>query len=296
MKKVLCAVLAAAVIGTGCNPAHIDSVWKNRDLSIDGSAAEWNDVIQYDDDANVGIGALNDDQYLYLCLSSGDRDLAAQVLKNGLTLRFTCASQNGRRFAIRFPLGMNGRPGNEQGGHSGTRMEMAQNSDSAGGMKPDNSMQQAMNESALQALAIIGPGKNDTCPLQVKIAAQRGIAVGLKPSDSKLIYEIKVPLRFSAEYAHAIGIAPGDSLIKVSVESSAAEEQQSQGNASGGRQGGPGGGGPGGGMGGGGGGPGGGGMGGGPGGGPGGGQTAEQSSGSSFSESFIIHLAKQSEK
>jgi len=289
MKRVLCAVLAAAVIGTGCNPAHIDSVWKNRDVSIDGSAAEWNDVIQYDDDANVGIGALNDDQYLYLCLSSGDRDLASQVFKNGLTLRFTCASQNGRRFAIRFPLGMSGRPGTMQGVRPGTRMEMAQNPDRAGDMKPDNSMQQAMKESALQALAIIGPGKNDTCPLQVKIAAQRGIAVGLKPSDSKLIYEIKVPLHLSAEYAHAIGIAPGDSLIKVSVESSAAKAQQPQGGPGGGG-GGMGGGPGGGGMGGGGGGPG------GPGGPGGGSQSAMQSSGSSFSESFIIHLAKQSGK
>ena len=69
--------------------------------------------------------------------------------------------------------------------------------------------------------------------MHIKIAAQRGVVVGIQPFDSKLIYEIKVPLHLSADYAHAIGISPGDSMIDVMVERTV-PEQQLPGSSSGG--------------------------------------------------------------
>ncbi len=232
--RLFIAVIAALSLCTGCKPIQLESQWRDRDITIDGSTAEWSGLIQYPEDSKIGIGIVNDEAYLYLCLTSEDRAIASQILMSGFTVLFESKARKGKRFGVHFPLGMKlfGPPSEE-----------------AGDREPDMAAMTARMEASLQTLALLGPGKNDTLPMSTRIAESLGIAVCIKPSRENCAYELKVLLNPDSLFRYALGIGK-DTLLAVTLETDRTDRAS---RPSGGHHGGGGGMGPhGGGMGGGG--------------------------------------------
>jgi hypothetical protein len=198
--------LAAAValsLCTACKSIQLESQWRDRDITIDGDTREWNGLMQYPEDSKVGIGVVNDDAYLYLCLTSEDRETASQILMSGFSILFESKAHKGNRFGVHFPLGM--KQSGPPSGESGNREE------------PDMSAMKGRMEAALQTLALLGPGKDDTTPMPAKMAESLGISVCIKPSKEHCVYELKVPLNQDSLCKYAIGVGK-DTLLAVSLE------------------------------------------------------------------------------
>jgi hypothetical protein len=199
-------IIAAGCIAgllAGCSSTQYISRSRDRDIAIDGSAAEWDGLIEYPAQSipDLGIGAVSDSDHLYLCLTSEDREAVSKMLMAGFFITFQKPKEKNRLFGINFPLGMKG--GEPEG------------------RKHDPDEWAGRLESSLQMLALIGPGVKDTAFMPLSRAESLGIAVRIKAqSMEQCTYELKVPVAKGNTLPYAI--VPGkDSSITVTLESGA---------------------------------------------------------------------------
>ena len=158
-----------------CKSIQIESPWTDRTITIDGKALEWNSLILYPKDSKFGVGVMNDDKFLYLCMTSWDRKVTNQIMRAGFTTWFETKNGKGKRFGIHYPLGMA-----KSGFHHG--------------MEQDPEMMKEKIEESLEHIEILGPGKEDTCPTRTIITESMGVVARIVFSEENCVYELKVPL------------------------------------------------------------------------------------------------------
>lgn len=181
---------AAAIFVTGCGTPEIDSVWKNREITIDGSdpGTEWEGARHYFEDQKVTLGVMNDADFLYLRLSSRDRTVQGKILMLGLTVWVNPEGNKEKYLGVHFPVGRSGRPG-MQSGMAGRSQE---GRPSAGPMQGD---MQEMLQGALGSIELIGPGSDETNPLAAVEADSLGILARIGIEGGNMVYELRLPLK-----------------------------------------------------------------------------------------------------
>ena len=208
------ALALAGVLVSGCgSTTELSSSWNDNKVVIDGNAGEWTSGLTNLKDTKVFVGVQNDQDYVYVCLTSTDPQFRRQLMGAGLSVWFE--SEDGKRMGVLYPIGMmrpEGQPasGEEQEGDPGDREHMFQQ--------------------ALQDLEVLGPGKDDRnlfSTVQVP-----GIVVKVGGSQTAVAYELRFPLKKSSEHPYALGALPG-STVKIDIQTGKF--------GSGGRQGGEGG-------------------------------------------------------
>ncbi|MCZ6776781.1 MAG: hypothetical protein O7D34_10035 [Ignavibacteria bacterium] len=188
-------IILLASLSLGCRNTELESTWRDRELTIDGNAIDWEGSTVHLEDEKVTVGLSNDEDFLYLFLSSNDKNIQRQLLTRGLTVWFDPDGGNDRVFGIRFPLGV-----------QGTGMPMM----SRERMAPDREEFNEMYKKTLTELEILGPGKHDR--LRTSVLAEHGISVKLGEARENLVYELKVPLSRTVDHPHAIGSAAGKTI------------------------------------------------------------------------------------
>jgi hypothetical protein len=221
VKKMLIIPALAIVLLAACGPRIIiQSMWTDSQSAIDADSAQWKDATQYPADPQFGIGVKNDGRNLYLCLTSWKRAMNSQLLRNGFTVWFTSKSKKGKRFGIRYPMGM-AQNGADRHANRGRR--------------PDASDGKNMLGLAFQEMELLGPEKTDSVPVRTVIAESLGIAVRILPSEENLIYKVKVPLREDSLAKYALDIG-NDSLVSVTVETTVPDAAENHGGGQGGSE------------------------------------------------------------
>jgi hypothetical protein len=238
-------------IPAGCKDIEMQSTWRNRTITIDGSDEEWKDLLMYHDKSKIAFASCNDDTNLYLIMVIGDRDEQRQIMMAGLTIYFDGNGGSNESFGVRFPLGMRGGRQFLSRDRSGMQSRMKDFSKDA--------QIEPFSDLLGTEMEIIGPGENETN--RMSISGGKGIQLYVSREDDKLIYEMKIALKQTVNAPYGIN-ANTESAIGIGFVVNKIENPFSGGPPGDGMGGGP----PGDGMGGG---PPGGGMGGGP---PGGGQ------------------------
>jgi hypothetical protein len=184
----------------GCLDLTMQSVWKDHDIVFDGKNTEWQKALVKE--KNVGFGAFNDDQNLYLCLSVTDKVTKAQMM--GL-------------FRQDFYVWIDTRTGTY-----GKRMRDF-------GLRFSNDSE-FMNENMLiktrhlkvHAFQVIADEMMNHLTIKVvknfypvgPLSEAKGIDSGVTvfKDGRQLVYEIKIPLIKSPEHPYAIGVPPGGSV------------------------------------------------------------------------------------
>ena len=90
-------LLFALIVFSGCGKKPLPSTWKNREITVDGQDVEWQDARVSLKDASVGMGLMNDDEYLYLTLSLMDRAVQAQIMRMAPVGSIECRQHVSRR-------------------------------------------------------------------------------------------------------------------------------------------------------------------------------------------------------
>ena len=196
----LIALFIVTSLQTGCGgKLELASQSLDRKIKVDGQHGDWEGAMTFMEKENVSVGLFNDDEFVYVCLVSGDRQIRSQIMNLGLTLWFDPKGGKNKTFGIRFPLGLQefGMPlrgrGNER----------------------DMERFQVLFEESLSELEILGPDEDDRFRLGVMGA--RGIEVDAAISSGTLVYELKVPLKTSERYEFAIGAEAGG-VVGVGLE------------------------------------------------------------------------------
>ena len=244
---VLTAVLCLSTFA-GCGGKKLESRWLDRDIAIDGKGSEWRGCEVYDDeDSGVRVAFFNDDECLYVFVSTMDTRTQAKALMNGFTVYVDPEGGKKETFGIRFPVK---RMEMYQAARERMRDQNERMEGGPGNMDPD--MIRSMLERSRDELEIIGPGKGSTLRMTVEEARDHGIEVMIDMTSRVLEYELKIPLSNAVNPLYDLGIDPG-TVIGVGFETGASAMRRPSGppggEMGGGRPGGdfPGGGPPGGG-------------------------------------------------
>lgn len=174
----------------GCGELERNSKWRNREVTIDGLDNEWNGIRYLVDRKSVIIGLLNDENYLYILLSSQDPRIQQEIVRLGLTLWFDPNGGKKKTFGIHFPLGMLSlkTPDMEVTGRN-----MSQNL--------QDILEKSQNE-----LELFESGKEHHYRISMDEANQHGISAKMGISKGNLIYELKIPLAQKDDlHTYAIG-------------------------------------------------------------------------------------------
>jgi hypothetical protein len=166
---------------------EITSKWKNIDITIDGKNTEWGEGTLLKD-VNISINACNDSDFVYLCLSSSDKSLLPKILRGGLTIWFDPTESDAETFGIRFPLG-------------------AKENEQQNNFSRDTTNQHKKIEDLLASLTEFDiVGKDDEVVERLSLLQAKGIELKIGYDDkNNIVYELKVPLKSSANIPYAIG-------------------------------------------------------------------------------------------
>jgi len=179
-----------ATTGAAPRVAEWTSAWRDRDIRIDGHDEEWRDLMRPVDGQKFSVAVLNDAAAVFFCLVSNERVTSTQISRQGLVLWFSRPDDKKHGFGVHFPL-------------EGVRTPMRP--DSAPGQEPPDEAP----GTGQQALAILGPGKQDSTKMPMDQAG--GIVARMGVRGDLLVYEIKVPLKSSAPGPYGLNVEPGGS-------------------------------------------------------------------------------------
>lgn len=182
-----------------CYGDELNSLWRDRAITVDGLDTEWDGTRVYLKNANASVGILNDSDYVYVSFVTIKEQTIRQVSGMGLILWFDAEGGKDKKFGIRFPLGM---------------MES--------GMVPPRDFNEARSDAdraaeraerfkkATLELEILGPGDDDV--RRVQVSTLEGIEAKANITDNMLVYELKVPIVKSDLHPFAIGAEPGERI------------------------------------------------------------------------------------
>ncbi|NKB68496.1 MAG: hypothetical protein GKR89_15655 [Candidatus Latescibacteria bacterium] len=100
-----CLFLIALGCLTACGTTKLESKWRDRPVAIDGADDDWSRAKFIIENTPVTMGLLNDDEHLYLSLTTMDRPLQMQIARRGFTVWFDPKGGKSKKYGIRFPLG-----------------------------------------------------------------------------------------------------------------------------------------------------------------------------------------------
>jgi hypothetical protein len=194
------AILLAIPSLAGCGSLELTSLWRDREITVDGQDTEWENTRVYLDDANSSVAVLNDEEFIYISLVTGDRTIRRQIMGGGLTLWFDPDGGKDKTFGLHYPIGMM---------ESTERPLARRDADDRDTEGLSDDMRDAFARANTE-LEIIGPEENERH--RVKVATLIGMEVKANVTDDRLIYELKMPLASSEMYPFAINAEPGTKI------------------------------------------------------------------------------------
>ena len=210
-ERALVMVLVILVM-SGCSSApQIASRWRTDAVKIDGKATEWEHVPVYAENQKFTVSAQHDSEYLYLCLTTKDRDMQMQLRFSGLIVWFDRDGGKKKDFGINYPLGIRGGEppsvedrGKRDPGTEGNPEPMID--------PPDR---------GISSIDILGPGDGDRYRLST--VEHSGVQVKMGRSEQELlVYELQVPLKKSHDHPYAIearaGVPVGIGIVTATTE------------------------------------------------------------------------------
>lgn len=205
---------AAAVILCSCGEHSVESLWRDREITIDGrdDGDEWKGARYILDEQKIVIGVMNDSENLYIRFSSLDRDNVLKMLAAGFVAWFDGA-QGKRTLGILYPLGRAG--ARRQEGDTQGRAEPVESADGSG-------QPAAVDVAALVGTDIIvieDEGKKHT-RLTLDQAVASGIRCTIAENGGRYVYELAVPLYPDEGVIYSLSTEPLESII-VNLQSGA---------------------------------------------------------------------------
>ncbi|MFZ0453014.1 MAG: hypothetical protein WAM24_04630 [Ignavibacteriaceae bacterium] len=202
--KIGALILFSLVLLSGCSGEQkLLSIWTNQQIKIDGETSDWQNNLKYLKDDNVALGIKNDNNFLYICLTTNDFTKVFPMLRGGFIAWFE-PENGGKTIGIKYPI--HNTSNNNQVPNSSEEIYNRQNpGEFINRMLAKQNELQILNEDKL--LLTDMPIKNN-----------EGIEAKLGYNSDRFVYELKVPLSDS-KYAYKLSAVPGEKLkIKFETE------------------------------------------------------------------------------
>lgn len=217
-------LVLSCIICQGCSrTADLASTWPSRPVIINGRYTDFGDATAYyDDKQRVTFSLYNDNDYVYICLISRNRELESRLMESGLMVWFGPDPGKAKTLGIRFPIGMKAMGMSLEEGMDRVRDRADGQEESGTEDEKARERQRAKErdfEKRLDALVglqeelevISGPGQAKEPPVKLSLeaAAKQGIEAMLGRQNGYFVYELKVPLEKNGRYQYGIGVKRG---------------------------------------------------------------------------------------
>ncbi len=200
---VFAAFAALATVAVLASTTERSSAWRDRDVRIDGSDEEWQGQELPVSREHFSLGIMNDGDFLYLCLPTKDMSTKAQIGGAGLVVWLDPAGGKKRQFGLHFPVP-------NPPGAPGTRRRPAQEPEK--GAPPPEGQSQVEGQ---EAIGVLGPNGKDAQLVPLDEAG--GIEARVGVHGDLMVYELKVPLKRSADDRYAPNIDAGQT-VRMEIE------------------------------------------------------------------------------
>ena len=195
-----------------CKDMDLNSLWRKAEIMVDGKEPEWSGSIYYLEEQKIGIGLQNDSANLYVIVKATDRNTQLQIMRMGLTIWLDAKGKKKKTLGIHYPIGMRD--------YGIPEARAIQNTEFA--REQQNLFTEMLNE-----IEVLGPEKNDRN--RMARANSFGIEASLNDTLGVMIYELKVPLKPTAEFPYAIAANAGG-VISLGLETGEFKREMMKGN------------------------------------------------------------------
>ncbi len=198
----------------GCASLEVASHWPQKPITVDGNKSEWADETFLVNDNKLTVGVANDSNFVYLMLSTSDRQLARMIVSQGLTVWFDPEGGRGKYLGIHYPLGFTG-GGNDQAATA-----------------------QRRTVASLSELEVLGPGSDEQH--RFPVTATEGLQARFNLGNTSITYELKVPYTEGAGFPYSVKSKRGAPIgigLETPREYAAPDQSSGGGQGSGGGRG-----------------------------------------------------------
>jgi hypothetical protein len=192
-RKIFVLVLFGSVI-VSCNQIKLESDWADQEITLDGKLEEWQENLVVPRNSRIGIGLMNDRNYLYLTLTTMDRSSIMQILSQRFTVWIDPKGGKNRHFGFTYPIG------------DGLRQIMQDHKQNPRDF--DFFIHHLL--SGQNEIEVISPGKDQIDRLGISNPA--GLDVKVIYEKDVLTYEMRVPIKSSVENVYGVDIKPGKKI------------------------------------------------------------------------------------
>jgi len=191
----------------------MQSDWHEKVTGIDGKDFEWGTNIHPVPEKKINVGFTNDDDFLYVRLTTDDRSVIRQILKAGFIVWIEPASGNTKQFGVKYPL-----PGLPPDQLDRTALDPdGLKREPRGEQSSMANMEQQMLAQLQKQIEFQIIDKNKKPITAIPIINREGINLEIWMEKGILIYELQVPLTASDIYSFAAGAKPGEK-VKIKFE------------------------------------------------------------------------------
>lgn len=218
------ATLGMSLLFASCGEVELKSLWRQQDILIDGIEDDWANKLTVFEKEKFSIGIQNDEMYLYLILVSSDRSLQRRISGLGMTVWFDPSGGTDKKIGIRYPIGF-----------QGMRPDLTQ-SEPSREFDPERFREQNQRNLIEAELLFDGASNGE----RFSVMDAKAIQIRIGRTLEKFVYELRVPLQRSEEFAHAIWLDK-NSPIGIGIETgeiNIEEFRQQMGGMRGGQRGG----------------------------------------------------------
>jgi hypothetical protein len=201
--KIFAYVAGFILFFSGCTSLEIiNSKWSENAITIDGVNVDWQNNTFYVKEKDLLIGFQNDSQYLYLTLTTSEKDNITQILGRGFVIWFDNEGGDAKKFGIKYPRGI-----------MGSSMFNFKREDVNASDMLDNMFEMAQSDGQME---IIGPGENEKKVRNVSDIKEISANIGMLKNI--FTYEMKIALYRDNENIFGIGVKNSKSSIGVGFE------------------------------------------------------------------------------
>jgi hypothetical protein len=200
--------LPVALSASGGKDIVFKTGWKDRDLVIDGNSGDWQGALGFLSDPPVMLGFLNDDDAIYVCLSTNLPAIREGMLRRGVTVWID--PKGGKRKTLGIRLSPSAPPGGLGDAPRGGPPEGAE--EKAGKPPAPSEGTFGRDASAPSARLMVRlPGRDEWTPVE---DGAGGIVAVIEESSGLAVFEMTIPLKVGPEAPVAIGAGPGTAISR----------------------------------------------------------------------------------
>lgn len=207
---------------SACSSEKYVSNWNEGAIVVDGNQSDWKGKLNYIEDERIAVGAVNDSENLYLCLTTDDRGKIMQLLNLGMTLWIKPDDDRVKTIGIKYPI-------------RSDDFDMR----SVRNMQPEGNhedyLKMLLKDFHVKQNELQIVNEDNYSLYAYPINNGSGISLKLGESMQQLVYEISIPIGDNSSSEFNIDLFQGDNLT---VGFETGEFQQPEGNRGSGMSGG----------------------------------------------------------